>query len=66
MSLNRQLFIDIGSNMYIPVGLPTISSWTNKKRPKKPSVGTFGFNTQTNSLEFYDGKYWYEGSMGEA
>jgi len=66
MSINKQLLIDIGDNLYIPVGLPTISSWNSKKRPKRPGAGTFGYNTQTNTLEYFDGSNWYGGSMGRA
>jgi len=63
MPISKQLLIDIGDNLYLPVGLPTISSWNSKKRPKKPGAGTFGYNTQTNSLEFFNGSYWFGGSM---
>lgn len=66
MSINKQLLIDIGDNLYLPIGLPTISSWNNKRKPKKPAMGTLGYNTQTNSLEYFDGSYWYEGPMGKA
>ena len=65
MPINKQLLIDIGDNLFIPVGLPTISSWTSKRRPEKPGLGTFGYNTQTNNLEYFDGKYWYGGSMNK-
>ena len=66
MPISKQLLIDIGDNMYLPIGLPSISTWNNKKRPKKPSAGTFGYNTQTNNLEFFNGKNWYGGSMSRA
>lgn len=66
MPINKQLLIDIGNNLYMPIGLPTISTWKSNKRPKKPGVGTFGYNTQTNSLEFFDGSDWFEGGMNEA
>lgn len=45
------------------IGLPTISQWKNSDRPKKARRGTFGFNTQTKNLEYWDGKNWYGASL---
>ena len=45
------------------VGLPLLNTWETKSRPKKPKKGTFGFNTQTYSLEYWDGSAWYQSQM---
>lgn len=66
MPKSQTLFIDIGKGLSLMIGLPTISRWETTKRPKKPKLGTFGFNTETNNLEYYDGKNWYSAKMDEA
>ena len=63
MSKNSPLFIDVGQGMSLPVGLPTVSCWETLKRPKKPTKGTIGLNTQTNSLEFWNGTSWLVASL---
>jgi len=35
-----------------------VPTWNTPGRPKKPKMGTFGFNFQTNNLEFWNGKRW--------
>lgn len=65
MANNSPLLIDIGQGMSIMLGLPTIESWDIAGRPKNARAGTFGFNFQTNHLEFWDGTSWYEASMSE-
>ena len=45
------------------IGLPTIAQWRNTNRPKKARRGAFGFNTQTKSLEYWDGKDWYGANL---
>ncbi|OGM56477.1 hypothetical protein A3E46_01595 [Candidatus Woesebacteria bacterium RIFCSPHIGHO2_12_FULL_46_16] len=42
----------------IKVGKTRIPTWNTPGRPKKPKKGTFGFNSQTNSLEFWNGSVW--------
>ena len=59
MSRNQPLFIEIGQGLSLMTGLPTIVTWDTQSRPKKPKVGTFGFNIQTSNLEFWDGKSWF-------
>ena len=59
MPKDSPLFIDIGQGLSLPLGQPAISCWNTPGRPKKPTKGTFGFNTQTNSLEFWNGTSWY-------
>lgn len=66
MPRSQQLIVDIGEGLSLMIGLPTIASWKNKDRPKKAKPGTFGFNVQTNNLEYYDGSAWYGGSMDKA
>lgn len=64
MAKNSPLLIDIGEGLSIMPGLPTIITWDNKGRPKKPKRGTFGFNKETKYLEYWDGKDWYGAPMG--
>ncbi len=63
MAKSSQILIDIGQGLFMMVGLPTVISWDTKGRPKKPKPGTFGFNFQTNSLEYWDGSSWYAAQM---
>ena len=65
MKNNSQTFIDIGQGLSMMVGLPKITSWKSSERPKNAKKGTFGFNTQTSSLEFWDGAAWWKASMNE-
>lgn len=62
---NSPLFVEIGHGLSLMLGLPTIASWKISDRPKDPKPGTFGYNTDTNSLEFWDGANWLAASMSE-
>jgi len=64
MAKNQPLMIDIGQGLSLMIGLPTISSWKTRERPQNVKRGTLGFNSQTKSLEYYDGKNWLEAPMG--
>ena len=66
MPKSQSLMLDIGEGLSLMVGLPTIASWDTRNRPKKAKAGTFGFNFQTNRLEYWDGSYWLEAMMDEA
>lgn len=63
MAKNSQLFINVGQGLSIATGLPTISSWDSETRPKNVKRGTLGFNTQTQRLEYWDGKKWFVAEM---
>ncbi len=65
MPENAPLFVDIGQGLSIMIGLPTIASWDTKGRPKEPKIGTFGFNTQTKNLEYWDGAAWFAAALSE-
>lgn len=58
----RVLF-DIGQGLSIMIGLPRIASWDTAGRPKKAKKGTFGFNSQTNNLEYWNGTDWLTAEM---
>jgi len=58
MPKGSPIFVDIGQGFSVMVGLPTITSWNTAGRPKEAKKGTLGFNSQTNSLEYYDGSAW--------
>jgi len=64
MPKGSPLLIDIGQGLSLMVGSPTIASWKTSERPKNAKQGTFGFNTQTNSLEFWNGSFWLSAPMG--
>ena len=63
MIQNHPLFVDAGQGISLMIGLPTINSWNSDSRPRKPKTGTLGFNSQTNSLEYWNGSYWLAASM---
>lgn len=58
MPKNSPLFVEIGQGLSVMVGLPTIADWNNDTRPKNAKKGTFGFNSETNSLEYFNGSNW--------
>ena len=59
MPKNSPLMIDIGQGVSLMIGLPTITTWSISNRPKRAKRGTFGFNMDTNSLEYWDGSQWF-------
>lgn len=63
MTSNSSLFIDMGQGLLMAIGLLSIPFWSIKKRPKRAKRGTFGFNIDTKSLEYWDGKNWYSAPM---
>ena len=65
MPKNTQLLVDIGQGLSLAVGLPTIASWKTSTRPKNAKRGTFGYNTDTNSLEYWDGEIWFRSRMNK-
>ena len=65
MPKNSPIFVDVGQGLSVMVGLPTIADWTTETRPKSAKNGTIGFNSQTSSLEFYNGSYWVAAPMTE-
>lgn len=63
MPRTKPLLVEIGEGLSIMIGSQTISTWKSESRPKNPKKGTFGFNTESNSLEYWDGKNWFSASM---
>lgn len=47
-------------NIYPGASRKTIPSWNVFGRPEKPRVGIIGFNTQTKSLEIWNGTAWFK------
>lgn len=66
MVISHPIFIDIGEGLSLMTGLPTIISWNTNERPKNAKRGTFGFNSQTNNLEYFDGSVWFAASLSTA
>jgi hypothetical protein len=63
---NSTVLIDIGQGLSLIAGLPRINSWDTPGRPKNAKRGTFGFNNQTSSLEYYNGTDWFTAAMKQA
>jgi hypothetical protein len=63
MPSNSPLFVDIGQGLFLSMGYLTIPTWDSLGRPKKAKRGTFGFNLQTHSLEYWDGSDWFTAVM---
>ena len=63
MPKNSPFFIDLGQDLSMMVDLLTIPFWNSAGRPKKAKRGTFGFNSQTKELEYWDGNIWFAASM---
>jgi len=60
---DARVLFDVGQGISIMLGLPKIPSWNITDRPKDASQGTFGFNSQTNKLEYCDGTSWFAAPM---
>ncbi len=43
-----------------------VQTWTDATRPSAPPVGTFGFNTDSDNVEVYDGTDWLALSQASA
>ena len=56
-------FLDLGQGISVMLGLPSIPIWDEKTRPKKAKPGTFGFNSKTSSLEYWDGESWFAAEL---
>ena len=63
MHKNSPLFLNIAPNLFIMLGLPKAPTWRNADRPRKPKKGLIGFNSQTSSLEYWSGSYWFAAAM---
>jgi hypothetical protein len=59
----QPIYVEIGKGLYRMVGLPMIATWDTKSRPKKAKYGTIGFNSQTKSIEYFNGTDWLEAKM---
>jgi len=65
MPKNSPLLVKISKDLSVMMGLPTIASWDIVGRPKNAKPGTFGFNFQTNKLEYWNGSNWLAASLSE-
>jgi len=65
MPNNQTLLVNLGRGLSLAAGLPTITSWNTRGRPKKPKMGTFGFNSQTSNLEYWNGTNWLAAAMNK-
>ena len=62
---NTSLLMDIGQGLSVMLGFPLISSWNTRSRPKTAKRGTFGFNSKTNNLEYYNGYHWLKAPLSK-
>ena len=63
MSNKRPFYVDLGQDFFFRIGLPTVAYWENSTRPKNAKEGSLGFNSQTSSLEYFNGSHWLEAQM---
>jgi len=63
MAKNQTILLNLGEGLSLMIGMPAISTWKSEERPNKAKRGTLGFNTQTNTLEYFNGSDWFEASM---
>jgi hypothetical protein len=66
VNTNSSILMDIGKGLSLMLGLPSLNTWVTKDRPKVAQRGTFGFNSETYSLEYYDGDDWFVAPMQKA
>jgi hypothetical protein len=66
MASSSPIFMDIGQGLSVMLGIPTLTEWNTDSRPKNARQGTLGFNKQTNSLEYFNGKYWLEAALSKS
>ena len=60
---NTPLYMDIGQGLSLMLGQLRIDSWDVEGRPKNAKRGMFGFNSETKSLEYYNGSNWLAAAM---
>lgn len=63
MAKYSPLFIKVGPGISMMIGLPTVPTWDSESRPKKAGAGTLGFNTETNTLEYWSGTDWFSAKL---
>lgn len=66
MATKFPVLINLGQGLSMLAGFPTIAAWKTSKRPKRAKRGTFGINTETNTLEYFDGSDWYGANLDKA
>ena len=57
-SANANLYLGIGSNLSIELGLPRLPNWNTAGRPSPAKNFVYGFNTDTSTLEMWNGAAW--------
>jgi hypothetical protein len=55
---NNEIIIPNGHTLNVSGGSMKMSAWSNTTRPPLPQTGYFGVNTDTGSVEFYNGSEW--------
>jgi len=66
MPKKNTVLLDIGQGLSLMLGMPSIYTWKTRERPKDAKRGMIGFNTETSSLECFDGEDWYTALMNKA
>jgi len=65
MPSNQKLLIEIGQGLSLVIGDARLVAWTTNQRPKNPKTGTIGLNSQTDSLEIWNGESWLGAPLTE-
>ncbi len=55
---NAPVFMSIGNGLSTIMGNQRIPSWNTAGRPSSPKSGVFGYNFQTQNLEYWTGTGW--------
>lgn len=55
---NAELYLDIGSGLSMRLGGPRMPMWNTAGRPAAPLDGIYGLNTDTNTIEAWNGSSW--------
>jgi hypothetical protein len=62
---NTPIFMEIGNGLFTIIGNQRMPTWDTLGRPANAKNGAFGFNFETNSLEVYDGNFWFSILMSQ-
>jgi hypothetical protein len=55
---NDNLLLDIGGSLVMQLSRFSMPTWNIEGRPDSPKRGDYGFNTETDAIETYDGSGW--------
>lgn len=59
---NNEIVLPSGNTLHLD-GEMEIPVWTDATRPSSPQVGSLGYNSDINSIEYYTGSTWEKSSL---